>query len=218
MHWIIDFDDTLAVGPNTWALTRIIPDMVVQYDLTYNADHLNTVSLRAQQLANETNNEEVILREMFQALGWPPELQKELLTRMYQEYIPMLYSDTMPFLESLKATNDIVFIVSNNNRAPQLAETLGISRWVKDILTPERCDNAKAKPHSDMWDFMVSSGLISADIPVTIVGDDPWSEGGFADAAGQPCYIVDRLNRYHSLHREYKYFWCASLLEIQLAG
>lgn len=216
MYWLIDFDDTLAVGPNTWALTRVLPDIIDAHGLPFDEARFTGVSLRAQQLANETNNDEVILDEMFRQLGWPTDLKQELLTRMYKEYVPALYADTLPFLKQL--AGQTVFIVSNNNHAPQIAHQLGIAGYVSDIFTPKRCDNARAKPRRDMWDYIVAQGLADEREPGIVIGDDPWSEGAFADACGFDCWIIDRLNRYASLRPRYAYHWGQSLLEIEHSG
>lgn len=214
MHWILDFDDTLAVGPNTWALTKIIPELVETNNLPFDEAEFTGVSLRAQQLANDSNNDEIILDEMFRQLGWPTDLKTELLARMYQEYVPALYEDTRPFLEYLSKSGDTLLIVSNNNHAPYIAQQLSITQYFAGIFTPKVCQNARAKPHRDMWDFVMSNGLIPESRPVTIVGDDPWSEGAFADACQQPCWILDRLGRFESLRGRYPYRWGKSLLDI----
>jgi HAD superfamily hydrolase (TIGR01549 family) len=213
MYWLIDFDDTLAVGPNTWALTRVLPDMIDAHGLPFDETRFTAASLEAQRLANETNNDEVILDEMFRQLGWPTELKRDLLTRMYNEYVPSLYEDTRPFLEQL--AGEIVFLVSNNDHAPQLAQQLGIASYFNGIFTPQLCDSARAKPQRDMWDYVVAQGLADAGEKGIVVGDDPWSEGAFADACGFDCWIIDRLERYTNLNARYPYHWGRSLLDIE---
>lgn len=212
MIWLIDFDDTLAIGPNTWALTRILPDIIQAHGLPYDDSRFTEISLRAQQRANETNNDEAVLDEMFQQLGLPSSLKEELLTRMYREYVPALYDDTMPFLKQL--AGQPVFIISNNDYTPQAAQQLGVTDYVSDILTPKRCDNARAKPQRDMWEYVVAQGLADESEPGVVIGDDPWSEGPFAEVCGFDCWIIDRLNRYASLRSLYPYHWGQSLLEI----
>ena len=212
MIWLIDFDDTLAVGPNTWALTRILPELIQAHGIPYEESRFTAVSLRAQQRANETNNDEAILDEMFQQLGLPPSLKDELLSRMYQEYVPRLYEDTLPFLERLAGKT--VFIISNNNHTPQIAQQLGVADYVSDILTPKRCNNARLKPQRDMWDYVLAQGLADEREAGMVIGDDPWSEGPFADACGFDCWIIDRLNRYASLRPPLPYRLGQSLLEI----
>ncbi len=214
MYWILDFDDTLAVGPNTWAITRIIPELVEVNQLPFHETEFIRVSLHAQQLANETNNDEVILDEMFRQLGWPTALKTELLTRMYQEYVPALYDDTRPFLEHLTNRGDTLFVISNNNHAPYIAQQLSITQYFAGIFTPKVCQNARAKPQRDMWDFVISNGLIPKDTLTTIVGDDPWSEGAFAETCQQPCWILDRLGRFDSVRMQYPYQWGKTLLDI----
>lgn len=214
MYWLIDFDDTLAVGPNTWALTRVLPNIIATHSLPFDEARFTTASLHAQQLANETNNDEVILDEMFRQLGWPPNLKQELLTRMYEEYVPALYGDTLPFLKQL--AGQTVFIVSNNDYAPQLVQQLGIADYCNGIFTPKSCDNARAKPQRDMWEYIVGQSLAPKNASAIVIGDDPWSEGAFADACGFECWILDRLGRYTNLHPNHTYHWGRSLLDIDI--
>src|SRR3954468_23110680 len=86
MHWFIDFDDTLAVGPITWALTHVFPRMVQDNHLPYDPDDFTLAVLHAQQKANENESEESILDELFDRLGWPSELKQQLVHDIYNGY------------------------------------------------------------------------------------------------------------------------------------
>lgn len=214
MNWILDFDDTLAVGPNTWALTQVIPDLVRDNRLPFEKAQFDTVVLRAQQLASETSNDQVVIDEMFSRLNWPADLKHELIRRMYQEYVPTLYGDTLPFLNRLAESKANVYIVSNNNHVPHITAQLGIDSFFAGIFTPKLCNEARIKPHRDMWDYMISADIVAHDAPAVVVGDDPWSEGAFADNCGHSCWIVDRMKRFDSLHQSLPYRWAVSLLDI----
>jgi FMN phosphatase YigB (HAD superfamily) len=217
MNWILDFDDTLAVGPNTWALTVILPQIVATNKLPFDQARFTEATLRAQEIAGETSDDQAILDEMFRALDWPTHLKQDLVARMYNEYQPGLYDDTLRFLERLKAGGHTALVISNNNYAPHIAQQLGIDQYFAGILTPKLCGGLRNKPDRDMWDYAASQALIDASAPIIVLGDDPWSEGAFADSFGQSCWILDRLGRYRSLHSRYpSYRWAASLDDISV--
>ncbi|MBZ0302193.1 MAG: hypothetical protein K8J31_20760 [Anaerolineae bacterium] len=214
MNWVLDFDDTLAVGANTWALTRIIPDIASTHHLPLDPVEFTRISLHAQKLSNETSDDLALLDEMFRQLGWPTKFKHELLNRMFQEYVPALYDDTLPFLQRLSVAAHRIILMSNNDHAPTIAAQLDIDHYFAAILTPKRCENAGGKPKRDMWDFAVAQGIVEASVPTQMVGDDPWSEGTLADVCGHSCWIVDRLDRYGALHADLAYQWVSSLFDI----
>lgn len=197
MYWILDFDDTLALGPNTWAIQSVLPDLVQKYNLPYDADLFDAVVLKAQEQANLNDDEEAVVQYLFDGLKWDISLKDELINRVYNDYQPRLFDDALPFLEQLASQNDSLIIVSNNNYAPLLLEQLGIIQFFKAIFTP-KATQKRHKPHYDMWENVKS---IIADAPVQVVGDDPWSDGLFAQGNPQAqSWILDRLGRYQSLH------------------
>lgn len=215
MNWILDFDDTLAVGPTTWALTVILPEIIAANNLPFDQARFTEATLRAQEIAVETSDDQAILDEMFRELNWPTHLKQDIVARMYKEYQPSLYEDTLRFLERLKTEGHTALVISNNNYAPHIAQQLGINQYVAGIFTPKVCGGLPTKPERDMWDYVVAQGLMNADVPVIVVGDDPWSEGTFADNVGQACWILDRMGRYSSLHARYpSYRWAAGLDDI----
>lgn len=212
MIWILDFDDTLAVGPTTWALTVILPEIIRANNLPFEQARFTEATLKAQEIAGETSDDQAILDEMFRALDWPTHLKQDLVARMYKEYKPGLYSDTLLFLERLKTGGHTALVMSNNNYAPHIAQQLGIDHYFAGIFTPKACGGVRPKPERDMWDYALAQAMIDSGVPVTVVGDDPWSEGAFADNCGHSCWILDRLGRYSSLHARYPaYQWAAGL-------
>jgi FMN phosphatase YigB (HAD superfamily) len=215
LNWILDFDDTLAVGPNTWALTVILPDIIAANNLTFDQTQFTEATLSAQEIANETNDDQAILDQMFRTLNWPTHLKQDLVTRMYSEYQPRLYDDTLPFLGRLKNEGHTILVISNNSYAPHIAQQLGIEQYFTGIFTPSNCGGVASKPDREMWDYVVAQGLIDTGVPTVVVGDDPWSEGAFADNCGHTCWVLDRLGRYSSLRARYPaYQWAASLDDI----
>jgi FMN phosphatase YigB (HAD superfamily) len=200
MTWILDFDDTLALGPNTWAFETVLPQLIQQHNLPYQPKLFAGVMLKAQEESNITGDDEAILNFVFSTLGWPDSLKKELVHRVFNDYQPALFSDTLPFLERMKGQT--LIIVSNNNYAPQLAQALGIADYFAAIITP-KSSSKRPKPQADMWDAV---GEFAGDSLLHMVGDDPWSDGLFSQGnKAACCYILDRLGRYGDLQLPYHF-------------
>ncbi len=214
MNWLLDFDDTLAVGPVTWALQHVFPDMIKTNNLPYDEALYTQVMLKAQRQGNEGVDEETILDEMFARFGWPDHLKAELGQKVYYGYELALFDDTIPFLDHLRERGDRVFVISNNDKAAEHAGTLGIAGYFTGIYYPERCGGVPAKPQRDMWAFVTDQYPELKDEPATFVGDDPWSDGLFAEHCQLPCWIVDRMQRYHTLYAGKPYQWAASLRDL----
>lgn len=211
MHWLLDFDDTLVLGPNTWAFQEVLPDLIRSNNLKYDQALFDEVTLKAQQQANEDVSEEELLNYVFNTLQWPDELKSELIHRVYNGYQPHLFEDAIPFLDYVRERGDKVYLVTNNNYAPQIAEGLGLTDYFVGMITPKQSE-ARAKPHRDMWDALQAKYELEGDI--VMVGDDPWADGTFAQTIGIPCWIIDRLVRYSSLHDELSYQWAKTFDDI----
>ncbi len=214
MYWLIDFDDTLVVGPITWALDNVIPALIAEFDLPDDPPRLANAILTAQRQHNQNVDEAAILDDLFTALNWPDAPKKVFVQRIYSGYQPTLFEDALPFLERLQAAGQTVFVVSNNDSAPQLAEMMGISAYFRGIFTPKVCGGVQAKPQRAMWDYLIAQHPIAPPDKITLVGDDPWSDGAFADVCGIQCWILDRMNRFASLHDQHQYQWARSLAEV----
>jgi HAD superfamily hydrolase (TIGR01549 family) len=199
MVWILDFDDTLALGPNTWAFETVLPELIKQHQLPYEPDLFASVMLKAQEQSNLTGDDEAILDYVFGTLGWPDSLKKDLVHRVFNEYQPVLFADTLPFLERMKGQT--LIIVSNNNYAPHIAQGLGIAHYFKAIITP-KSSGKRSKPHADMWDAVVE---LVGEENLVMIGDDPWSDGLFSQGREASCFILDRLNRYTNLDLPYQF-------------
>lgn len=218
MHWILDFDDTLVVGPNTWAIEKALPTFIEEYQLPYQAEQFGAVLLEAQrQGAQDDKGDDEVLNFVFATLNWPDNLKDELTDRVFKQYVPALFPDTLAFLEQLKAADQRLYIVSNNNYAPMLAEQLGIHAYFEAIYTPKQ-SQARPKPHRGMWEALQQTHSLETGAVVQIVGDDPWSDGQFALTCGADCWIIDRLERYQQLHTTMPFQWVTSLLHIQFKG
>jgi HAD superfamily hydrolase (TIGR01549 family) len=200
MAFILDFDDTLALGPNTWAFETVLPELIKQHNLPYEATLFAGVMLKAQEESNLTGDEETILDFVFSTLGWPASLKQDLVHRVFNEYQPALFPDTLPFLERKKG--ETLLMVSNNNYAPQVAQALGIADYFRAIITP-KSSGKRAKPQPDMWEAVKE---FVGDESLVMIGDDPWSDGLFSQGnRAASCYILDRLNRYTSLQLPYQF-------------
>jgi FMN phosphatase YigB (HAD superfamily) len=216
MNWFLDFDDTLALGPITWALRDVFPRMIADNHLPFDEGGFNSIVLNAQRQANEADADEAaILNDVFGAMGWPEHLKKWLVNEIYSGYKVALFEDAMPFLERLKAGGHAIFLLSNNNHAPDMLRHLGVADYFDGLYTPKLCADARAKPNRAMWDYVLSQKLLNGD-GVSLVGDDPWADGAFADDCRIECWILDRMGRYSSLQEENPYRFVASLADIDL--
>jgi HAD superfamily hydrolase (TIGR01549 family) len=212
MQWFIDFDDTLALGPTTWAIQTVLPRLIRAHGLPYSDDLLHAALLRGQEIAAQGQDESQALETVFTMMNWPPELKRTLVEEVFERYVPVLFDDARPFLQRLRAGGEPLAIVSNNNHAPQIAEALGIAVYVNNIFTPDSCGIKRGKPHRDVWDYICDKHEIQNAV---MVGDDPWSDGAFADACGIPCVLVDRLDRFAHFTQYYR---VGSLNEIEPTG
>jgi len=214
MHWILDFDDTLVLGPNTWAFQEVLPTLIRNHGLPYDKALFDRVMLQAQERANEDEQEEELLNFVFDTLNWPDELKADLIDQVYNGYQPRLFDDALPFLDFIQKQGHSIYMISNNNHAVSLAEMLGIKAYFSAIVTPKQSDS-RAKPQRDMWDKLQSEYHLTG--AIYMVGDDPWSDGTFSQRAGISCWIIDRLTRYTSLHAAMPYQWAQTFDEITLS-
>jgi FMN phosphatase YigB (HAD superfamily) len=216
MNWFLDFDDTLALGPITWALRDVFPRMITDNQLPFDEVKFNTIVLNAQQQANEANADEAaILNDVFGAMGWPEHLKKWLVNEIYSGYKVALFDDALPFLRRLKTGQHAIFLLSNNNHAPDMLHYLGIAEFFDSVYTPKLCADARAKPNRDMWDYILGQKALNGD-GVALVGDDPWADGAFADDCRIQCWILDRMGRYAAIQDDKPYRFVGSFTEIEL--
>ena len=64
MYWILDFDDTLLLGPDTWALQTVMPRLAQEHQLPFDTQLFNDVTVKAQELSNSSDDDEAVQTEM----------------------------------------------------------------------------------------------------------------------------------------------------------
>ncbi|HLY27626.1 MAG TPA: HAD family hydrolase [Aggregatilineales bacterium] len=192
MNWFIDFDDTLVLGPNTWAIQTVLPELIEKNKLPSDRERLRSLILHSQREGANGAKDVDLLDNLFREMGWPDTLKTNLIERVFGQYTPVLFEDVLPFLKRMKADGQSLNILSNNNRAMQIAEMLGLSSYFDHIFTPKKFGLDRGKPHTEIWTYVAQACDVQG---ATLVGDDPWSDSAFADACGIRCFIVDRLNR-----------------------
>lgn len=203
-NWLLDFDETLASGIITWGITRALPNLAREYDLAWDEKLLADALLVAQKHSSEISDPIPLMNEMFDAIGWDRAYQTPLMADLQANYRPEIYPDALPFLQHLREQGCSIFVVSNNKRTPKNVQALELSGLIDQVLTPALCPGCEPKPHRSLWDYLVGA---VPDVTLTnsvVVGDDPWSEGTFAENCGLPCFLVDRLQRFGDLPAQYQ--------------
>ncbi|MCC7448538.1 MAG: HAD family hydrolase [Anaerolineae bacterium] len=215
--WFLDFDDTLVSGALTWALEYRFPRLIQDYQLPYHAERFHQAFMVAQERSNQSYEPAQILHDLFTHMQWPHDLEIPILREAMTDYQPRLFDDVLPFLERVQAAGEPVCVISNNNHASKVAESLGVSAYVRGVFTPKLCPGSQPKPHRSLWDYVTACQPVPHGYTPVIVGDDPWSDGAFAVNCGVDSWLVDRGNRF-TAHPNYQQFrWVQSLLDIPLS-
>jgi FMN phosphatase YigB (HAD superfamily) len=147
-------------------------------------------------------------------MNWPHELAQSLLDDLFLNQKPALFDDALPFLERLLERRERILVVSNNPRTPQHISLLQIEPYIQQIVTPHTCPDTLPKPHRSLWEYIVAHETDIDPETTFVVGDDPWSDGAFAEDCGLECWLVDRLGRFSELYAQKPYRWVRSLSEI----
>lgn len=211
-HWFLDFDDTLASGSITWGYQHAFPKLVRQHQLPFDQAQFHQAFLIAQEQANVSDDMMGILGDLFTKMAWPLDLRQVFISDLLANYQPELFDDTLAFLERLLTAQQDVIILSNNPTVPDLVDRLKLRRYVSAVITPKQCADCQPKPHPSLWHYVLSKYPHISPASSVMVGDDPWSDGLFAENCGLRCYIIDRFKRYD----EPKYLYKSSLLDIPI--
>jgi FMN phosphatase YigB (HAD superfamily) len=215
MHLFLDFDDTLVSGMNTWALVNVLPDLIREHGLPYDETHYREGLLAALESASQNLDESRILDDLFAILEWPDALKATLMSRVFGQFSPEIFEDTVSFLDRMKAAGHHLYIVSNNNQAEEIIVSLGLGNYFDAVFTPQKCGVERGKPTGEMWKVLARQLEPLEMNDACFVGDDPFSDGVFADVSGIPCYIIDRTGLYTTLYPDPSYRWVQSLAEIE---
>jgi FMN phosphatase YigB (HAD superfamily) len=153
---------------------------------------LDAALLRGQEQAANGLGEMEILDVLFSEMGWNHALKQQLAREVFDHYTPAVFDDTLPFLRRMGG----ICVLSNNNHAPEIAAYLGMTPYIKEFFTPKLASVPRGKPHRDLWDAVSATREVTS---AALIGDDPWSDGAFADTCGIDCYLLDRLGRFGTL-------------------
>lgn len=212
--WLIDFDETLAVGSLTWALQYAFPKFIHDYQLEHDEVRLQQTMLALQERSRQEPDTPTLLAALFEKMDWPHSLQEQFLSDLRSSYRPILFADTQPFLERLAHNNRRVYVVSNNKRTPDHVKLLGLEEFINGVFTPHSCPDTQPKPHSSLWEYITKQHTEIDPHTTGIIGDDPWADGAFAEKCGLPCWIVDRAKRFSIMYEHKPYHWVKSLQDI----
>jgi FMN phosphatase YigB (HAD superfamily) len=195
--WLLDLDDTLQVGPLSWASIHLFPDIIAQTGIKPDKATFDAAIRRAHELYDAGNDNDVMGDEFFRQMGWSTSLKNEVIGRFFREYRPGLFDDTLPFLEWAAGQGHRLYVTANNVQARQICQSLGISRYFADILTPADCGVAR-KPDAGMWEYLKARTDVTGDSTV-VVGNELMFDAGFAKNCGLDCMIVDRYDRFDAM-------------------
>ncbi len=196
---VLDFDDTLVVAALTWTIDVGLPRFIQTHGLTASPEKLDAALLHAQEASRSGDDPMAVLTRFFEQMEWDHTLQMQLFNDVTEQYQPSLFADTLPFLQAVKHRVERVIVLSNNNRAPAIAESLGIAPLLPVIITPKRAPGTLPKPDASLWHFARGQFPDITTENTVFIGDDPWSDGAFAVACGLRFYLVDRKRRYRHL-------------------
>lgn len=217
LNWFLDFDDTLATGSMTWSLEQAFPRLIHDYQLAHDPVRFMEAVEIAQEKTSRDISAEQVVHDLFLTMGWPTALERTLFRDVLSNYQPALFEDALSFLERLRALNKRAFVLSNNQLAFGFVSQLQIEGYVTGVYTPNRHPGTFPKPHRSLWDVIVAADAQVGADNSAFVGDDPWTDGGFAENCGLPCWIVDRQARFGHLHDVKPYGWVSTLLDIPLS-
>ena len=212
--WLLDFDDTLASGSITWGLSHAFPKMIRDNQLPFDDGRFRQAVLAAQARAIEAYDPKPILHELFEKMDWPFELETVFLDDIATHYQPELFADAMPFLNRLAENHADVFVISNNPITHDHVRELGIDRYIVEVLTPDSFEDGEPKPDPSMWLHIMDVKPEIRTSTAVMVGDDPWSDGVFAEKCGLTCWMIDRHGRFATMYGQTPYRWVRSLAEI----
>jgi FMN phosphatase YigB (HAD superfamily) len=211
--WLLDLDDTLQIGPLSWASIHLFPDLIAQTGIKPEKAVFEAAYARANDAYRLGGDNDVVGDEFFRVIGWSPDLKADVIKRFASGYRPALFDETLPFLEWAVGRGDTLYVVTNNNVARPICKALGLMPYVRDVLTPRDC-NVTGKPSTGLWDYLKANTGITENADVVMVGNHLTTDAAFARNCGLDCILVDRLDRFDALPE--RCFRVTSLGEIPL--
>jgi len=192
--WLLDMDDTLLVGPLSWASVNVFPGIAQQLNRPIDPEAFERGYIRSQNVFSEGGDDTAVAEALFAPLGWPKELIPDAARRFREEYRPALFDDTVAFLDRLASRGYSTYVLSNNSHSSMFAEALRIRSYFKDILTPKGC-GLRGKPTPELWEYLKGrTGAVEDE--TVLVGNNLQTDGKFSENCGLDCIIVDRFGRY----------------------
>src|SRR5688572_21610632 len=94
--WLLDLDDTVQVGPMSWANIHLFPDIIAQTGIQPDKATFDAAYERAEEIYRAGGSNDVLGDEFFKLMGWSLDLKAELMARFRREYQPALFDDTLP--------------------------------------------------------------------------------------------------------------------------
>jgi FMN phosphatase YigB (HAD superfamily) len=213
-YWLVDFDETLAQASISWAFETAFPKLIEEHQLSSDQDRLNIAVMAAQEKAARDLSPQLIVHELFETMGWPQHLEEPFLKDVIANYRPILFDDALPFLEKLRQAGKHIVLLSNNRLTHRSVEVLGIQPYLSAVYTPALFPGVPLKPHPDFWAHIQAADPSIQPDNTVMVGDDPWSDGMFAQNCGLRCWIVDRYNRLATAPLGMSHIRVRSLLDI----
>jgi FMN phosphatase YigB (HAD superfamily) len=189
---------------------------VRKHQLTYDETHLQETMLVLQERGRQNPDTASLLMSLFEMMHWPANLQNQFLDDLRSSYRPTLFEDSLPFLQQLRINKHRVYVLSNNKRTPEHVHFLNLDEYIEGVFTPHICPNTQPKPHPSLWKFVLAQYPDIDPQETRVIGDDPWSDGVFAESCDLPCWILDRSNRFSYMYSDKRYHWVTSLLAIPM--
>ncbi len=214
--WLVDFDETLAVSHLSWVFQHLFPQFSREHQLDYDEGRLHQVLLVLQERSRQNPDTAQLLAVLFEEMEWPSTLLTQFSLDLQSSYTPSLFEDSVPFLERLYNSGRHIYIISNNRHTPKHIQLFGIDKYIRGVFTPHNSPDTQPKPHSSLWNYITAHHTDINPATTVVIGDDPWSDGAFAQACSLPCWIVDRTQRFSDMYKQKPYHWVQSLLDIPI--
>src|SRR5690349_14802700 len=86
--WLLDLDDTLQIGPLSWASIHLFPDLIAQTGIKPDKVTFEAAYERAEEIYRAGGSNDVLGDEFFRMIGWSPDLKPQMMERFKRDYQP----------------------------------------------------------------------------------------------------------------------------------